>query len=134
MKRLKSIGGFTFIEVIAFVLVIGIIAAGLLNGLNQSLRYTNQPDQILASQYLANARMQIILMNRAINGYTTLSDPCTTTPALAICTPLATFASNNSLSVGTPTISGANPKLVSIAVSGIRNVVLQTRVYNYGNN
>ena len=126
--------GFTFIEIVAFILVIGIIAVAMLTGLNQSQRYINQPDQILMSQYLANARMQIIMMNRAVNGYSSLTDPCTTTPALAICTPLSTYAADNGMSVATPAISGSNPKLISITVTGTRNVVLQSRVYNYGNN
>ncbi|MBL7480969.1 type II secretion system protein [Legionella bononiensis] len=126
--------GFTLIELIAFVVLIGIIAGGLLVGLNESLSRANTPTSITQASFLANARMQIILMNRSINGYTTLSDPCTTSPGLAICTPLSTYAAANNFTVSTPIISGTNPKIITITVSGAGDAIIKAYVYNYANN
>lgn len=126
--------GFTIIELITFIVVLGIVASGLLIGMNQAQRYSDIPRNITQASFLANARMQIILMNRSINGYASLYDPCTTTPSLAICTPLSTFASANNLTVSTSTISGNNPKTISINVTGSGNASIQASVYNYANN
>ncbi len=133
MKR-RTHNGFTMIELIVFILVIGIIASGLFVGMNQSLSYGNEPRTITKASFLANARMQVILMNRTFNGYASLSDPCTTTPALAICTPLSSYASTNGFSVATPSISGANPKTITITVTGSGNATISSRIYDYAGN
>jgi prepilin-type N-terminal cleavage/methylation domain-containing protein len=126
--------GFSLIEMVIFIVVIGIVASTLLIGLNQAARYSGIPRSNLEASFLANARMQIILMNRNLNGYTSLSDPCTATPALNICTPLSTYATTNGLIVSTPSISGSNPKIISLDVSGNGNASIQARTYNYANN
>ncbi|EHL30646.1 prepilin-type N-terminal cleavage/methylation domain-containing protein [Legionella drancourtii] len=126
--------GFSLIELITFIIIIGIIASGLLIGINQAQRYSGIPRVLPEASFLANARMQIILMNRAINGYAALSDPCTTTPSLAICTPLATYATANNFTVSTPTISGSNPKTITINVTGAGNAVINVSIYDYAKN
>jgi prepilin-type N-terminal cleavage/methylation domain-containing protein len=126
--------GFSLIELITFIIVIGIIASSLLLGLNNAIRYSGIPRSISEASYLANARMQIILMNRAINGYSSLSDPCTSTPGLAICTPLSNYATTNNFTVATPTISGSNPKTITIKVTGAYNATINASIYNYANN
>lgn len=126
--------GFSLIELITFIIIIGIIASGLLIGINQAQLYSGIPRVLPEASFLANARMQIILMNRAINGYATLNDPCTTTPSLAICTPLATYATANDFTVSTPTISGSNPKTITINVTGAGNAVINVSIYDYANN
>lgn len=77
--------------------------------------------------------MQIILMNRVINGYTALNDPCTITPNLDVCMTLSNYASTNSFIVSTPTITGSNPKTITINVSGAGNATINMSVYNYAN-
>lgn len=126
--------GFSLIELVAFIVVIGIISGGLLVGMNQALTQTSSPTKLAQASFLANARMQIILMNRAINGYATLSDPCTTTPGLVICTPLSSFASTNNFTVNPPTISGSNPKIITLSVTGAGNATIDAYVYDYANN
>ena len=122
--------GFTLIELVAFIVVIGIIAGGLLVGMNQALKSTKSPTGIAQASYLANARMQIILMNRAFNGYATLSDPC---PAAALCAPLTAYATANNFTV-TSIISGTNPKIITISVTGAGDATIKAYTYNYANN
>lgn len=126
--------GFSLIELITFIIIIGIVSSSLLMGLNQAALYSGIPRNIPQASFLANARMQIILMNRAINGYASLNDPCTSTPGLAICTPLSNYASANNFSVATPTISGSNPKSITINVTGSGNATINASIYNYANN
>jgi hypothetical protein len=111
-----------------------IIVSGLLLGINQAQRYSGIPRTMPQASFLANARMQIILMNRDINGYSALNDPCTITPSLDICTSLSNYASANNFIVSTPSISGSNPKTISINVSGAGNATISASIYNYANN
>jgi type II secretory pathway pseudopilin PulG len=129
--RLDKQKGFSLIEFVIFTVIIGMIAGSLLMGLNQSLRYSNTPRSMLQAGFLANARLQIILMNRVFNGYAALNDPCIVSPSLAVCTPLAVYATANGLTVSTPTISGSNPKTITVSVSGTGNAVVTTQVYDY---
>jgi type II secretory pathway pseudopilin PulG len=117
MFKEKQQHGFSLVELVIFIVIIGVIAGSLLIGLNQAAFYSGIPRNLPQASYLANARMQIILMNRAINGYSALNDPCTATPSLAICTPLASYASTNNFTVSTPTITGSNPKTITINVT-----------------
>lgn len=126
--------GFSLIELITFIIIIGIVSSSLLLGLNQAAFNSDIPRNIPEASFLANARMQIILMNRAINGYSSLNDPCTSTPGLAICTPLSNYATTNNFSVATPTISGSNPKSITINVTGAGNATINASIYNYANN
>lgn len=126
--------GFTLIEIIIFMVVLGIVGSGLLVGLNQSIRNSYIPRSMPQSNYLANARLQVILMYRHITGYSISTDPCTTNPSYNICGPLATYATNNQFTVLTPTFSGTNPKTITVNVTGIVNATAVGYVYNYGNN
>lgn len=125
--------GFSLIELIIFIIILGIISSSLLLGLNQAALYSDTQRNIVSASFLANARMQIILMNRNLNGYAALNDPCTVTPSLAICTVLSTYATNNSLTVATPIISGSNPKTIIVNVTGAASANITSQVYNYAN-
>lgn len=126
--------GFSVIELVIFIVIIGIVASTLLIGLNQSARFSAIPRALPQASYLANARLQVILMSRAINGYSSFNDPCTASPSLAICTPLSSYATANNLTVATPTITGTNPKVITVNVSGKSSATASASVYNYANN
>lgn len=133
MLRKKQLG-LSLIELVVFIVIIGIISTGLLAGLSQALKFSDIPRNVSAASFLANARMQIILMNRSVNGYSSLNDPCTATPSLAICTPLSSYATANNLTVSSPTFSGSNPKTITINVTGTASATINASVYNYANN
>ncbi|KTD05594.1 type IV pilus modification PilV family protein [Fluoribacter gormanii] len=126
--------GFSIIELIIFIVTMGIIVSGLLIGINQAQRYSGIPRTTPQASFLANARMQIILMNRDINGYTALDDPCTSTPSLEICTVLSNYALENDFVVSVPVIAGSNPKTITLNVTGAGNASINASVYNYANN
>ncbi|WP_454782895.1 type IV pilus modification PilV family protein [Legionella sp. WA2022007384] len=133
MSKQKQ-SGFSIIELIVFIVTIGIIVSGLLIGINQAQRYSGIPRGTPQASFLANARMQIILMNRDINGYTGLDDPCTSTPSLDICMALSNYALENDFVVSDPTILGSNPKVITLNVTGSGSATINARVYNYANN
>lgn len=131
---MKQQRGFTLIELIAFILVVAIVATGLLVGVNHALRSSGPSTRTTEASFLANARMQVILMKRGVDGYTALSDPCTTTPSLALCTALSNYATAQGFTVVTSISAGPNPKVVSVTVTGSGNATVTSRVYNYASN
>lgn len=126
--------GYSLIELVIFIIIMGILSSSLLVGLNQATKFSGSPKYLQQASYLANARMQIILMNRHFNGYAALNDPCTVTPALAVCTLLDSYETANGFTVSTPVISGSNPKTITVSVSGNGSVTVTSSIYNYANN
>lgn len=120
--------GFSLIEMVIFIVVIGILMSGMLVAVNRSLSLAVLPNRAAQATFLANARMEIILLSRAVNGWTAFTDPC---PAAPICTPLATFASTYGFTV-TPNIttSGVN-KTIDVSVSGTAAARAVTVVSQY---
>lgn len=132
---LEKYHGFSLIELIAFMVAMGVLGTGLLVGMNQAQRGSGIPRSISEASFLANARMQIILMNRKIQGFATLNDPCITSPTTAICQPLVVYASSNNFQVSS-TISStdATTKMIKVTVTGAGNATISASVSNYGNN
>lgn len=123
----KQKRGFSLIEMVIFITVIGILMSGMLVGVNRSLSLAVLPNQAAQATFLANARMEIILLNRAVNGWTAV-DPC---PGPAICTPLSDFATTYGFTVtSTFPTSGAN-KTIDVSVSGTAEARAITVVSNY---
>lgn len=119
--------GFSLIELVIFITVIGILMSGMLVGVNRSLSLAVLPNQAAQATFLANARMEIILLNRAVNGWAA-GDPC---PAAAICTPLTSFATTYGYTV-TPSFSTAGVNTtIDVSVSGTAAARAITVVSNY---
>lgn len=131
--RLQAALGFSLIEVVIFIVIIGLMSSGVLSGINQVLVGMNKPQVIVQASFLANARMNVILLNRSVvtGGVPSLTDPCES-GSLAICTPLATYATANGLTVSTSISGSAQTRTISVTVTGSgSNATVQTEVSNY---
>lgn len=73
---MNKASGFTLIELIVFILVIGISAVAALVAFNTVAGRSNEPGQLMAAAQLANARMNIIVQRRLVDGFANISDPC----------------------------------------------------------
>jgi Tfp pilus assembly protein PilV len=78
--------GVTLIELIAFIVVMGISVLALLSMYRAVLPHGTTPAQITLATDLAQERMDLILGQRAANGYSPLIDPCAGGTPPAICT------------------------------------------------
>jgi type II secretory pathway pseudopilin PulG len=123
---MNTIRGFTFIEVIVFIIVIGIAAAGVLLSFNTVLSQSHQPTQILKATQLANARLNLILLYGLSGNY---SDPCVTTPVPAACTPLITYATAEGFTVSSNYSTVGSVTTATVSVSGKGNAQLSMRFY-----
>jgi hypothetical protein len=77
-------GGVTLIELIAFIVIMGIAVIALLSMYRAVLPRGATPAQITLANELAQERMELILGQRVASGYSPLVDPC---PGPAVCTP-----------------------------------------------
>jgi len=117
--------GQTLIELIIFIVIMGVVVTGAMTVFKTVLSYGNQPGHILTAAQLASARMDLILQKRHIpddaTGFLNLNDPCDdiTLPA---CAGLHAFATSRGYTVSsTPnpiTTAGDGSKTVTITVSG----------------
>ena len=80
--------GVTLIELIAFIVIMGISVTALLSMYRAVLPRGATPAQITLATQLAQERMELILGQRAASGYSTvvLTDPCVGGTPPAICT------------------------------------------------
>lgn len=120
--------GFTLIEVIIFIIVLSIVATGLFVSFNTVLALSANPGKNLAASQLAKARMSIILQNRLVNGFSSITDPCSSGSPPAPCSILATFATNNNLFVSSSigAVSGGI-QTVQVSVTGSGTATLTMR-------
>ncbi len=127
----KNVSGLSLIEMIVFILIVGIVATGTLMTANTVLTYQASPNQILQAAQLARARMAIILQTRRQEGFNNTADVCASGSPPAACTELATFATTYGFTVNS-TIGGATEhQLITVSVSGNAIYDLVARVSNY---
>jgi len=80
--------GVTLIELIVFIVIMGICVIALLSMYRAVIPHGSTPAQITLATQLAQERMELLLGQRAIYGYSTavLTDPCVGGTPPAICT------------------------------------------------
>jgi len=118
--------GVTFIELIVFIIIIGIITAGSMMAFKTVLRYSNRAGRILVASQLADARMNLIIQQRRVNGFSLISDPCST-GSPAACAGLNTFATSYGYVVSSTlstVVSGVQTVTVTVTgTAGATNIV-----------
>lgn len=100
--------GVTLIELIAFIVIMGISVVALLSMYRAVLPRGSTPAQITLATQLAQERMELLLGQRDARGYSTavLTDPCIGGTPPAICTNQYTPAGLYSI-----VVTGVNPPL-----------------------
>jgi type II secretory pathway pseudopilin PulG len=142
----------TLIELIAFIIVVGVLVSGLMTGFSTTLRDSGAPKQVTQALQLAQERMELIRARKDAVGFDcftgTRFDPCTAAAAAGSCTamPASTHpACNAATTLGytvTPALdeTGAcmggdtNYKCITVTVtdgSGVTLSRLQAAVANY---
>ena len=87
-RRAATQHGVSLIELIAFIVIMGISVVALLSMYRAVLPHGVTPAQITLATQLAQERMELLLGQRDASGYSTtvLTDPCVGGTPPAICT------------------------------------------------
>ena len=93
--------GVTLIELIVFIVIMGISVTALLSMYRAVLPHGATPAQITLATQLAQERMELLLGQRVASGYSPVVDPC---PGAAICTDQFTPSGLYSI-----VVTGVNP-------------------------
>ena len=118
---LRRVAGLTLIEVVVFVVLAGVLAAGLIVALGSSLLGSSQAGQTDLVAEIAQTRLELILAQRrgaGAAGFATLADPCNPGPGPSACTPPVGYTVTSSIVTGW----GGDPinyKVVTVTVGGI---------------
>ena len=125
--RSRQGDGFSLIEVIVFIVILGVLAAGLVVAFSSPLRNSPEAGRLDLAAELAQQRMELILAQRRATGFAGFTDPC---PGPAICTPPTGYTVTSSIVSG----YGGDPtnyKVVTVSVSGTSAITATALVANY---
>ena len=125
----RRVAGLTLIEVVVFVVVAGVLAAGLIVALGSSLRGSSQAGQTDLVAEIAQTRLELILAQKRVVGFAVFADPCSPGPGPSACTPPAGYTVTSSIVTGwggDPT----NYKVVTVTVGGIFSATATALVAN----
>jgi type II secretory pathway pseudopilin PulG len=128
--RRAGAAGFTLLEAVVFIVVLGVMLAGLVVALRSPLQQSSVAGQTDLSAELAQQRMELILAQRRTAGFGAFTDPCSPGPGPAQCTPPAGYTVAASIVAGwggDPT----NYKVVTVTVSGTFASTATALVANY---
>ncbi len=117
---LKRRSGFTLVEVVIFMVIVGVAAFALLRSFSSVLPRSPTAAQLTQASQIAQERIELILGRYVAAGFTAVNDPCVGGTPPAICTPPAGYT----VTVGgitAPVAWNANPlasyKLVTVTVT-----------------
>ena len=113
--------GFTLIELVLFIVVIAITATAMTTAFQNILAKLPNTNRNTVAIELGQGRMEFILGQRYINGFSNYSDLCMGGSPPAVCLTLPGYTVSSS-------ITGSNPQTVTVTVSGSGSAVITSQV------
>lgn len=119
--------GFTLIELIVFIVVAALAVATVFPIVIALKNIEIIPNQTKAQQ-LIQGRMELILEQRIINGFSTFTDPCTGGSPPAACTPPSGYTVSAAM---TNWNGDPNYTVITVTVTGSSQATLTSLVAHY---
>ncbi len=135
-REISPQSGYSLIELVIFIVIMGIIGTALFSGFNAALLGSSTPELGAEPMQLAQQRMELILAQKRALGFAgftaTTFDPCTSTPPSTqpVCTAIPAGYTVNA----TPPVDwGGDPnyKTITVSVTGPGQATLTALVANY---
>ena len=121
--------GFTLIELIIFIVILGILGVSILMTFSVALKNTPKVESASIATELAQQRMDVIFGQRKIVGFVSMADPCVSTPSLPVCTTPAGYTVTSS--IANNWLGNTEFKTITITVAGTGTASLTSMVGNY---
>jgi len=118
MRKLSP--GFTLIELIIFIVIVGIAATAILLSFQTVLSKSPDTNKQTIATELAEGRMDLIIGQYYIYGLSSFSDICNGSSP-AVCMTISGYTVSSS-------ITGTGPKTITVTVSGSGSAVLTAQV------
>lgn len=133
---LHSAKGYSLVELVIFIVIMGIIGAALFTGFSAALSGTSASTGNADPMQLAQQRMELVLAQKRALGFTGFTaatfDPCTSAPpsTLPVCTGIpAGYSVNTALANNWG--GDINYKVITVSVTGPTRATLTALVANY---
>ncbi len=129
-RAVRACRGFSLIEAVVFIVVLGVLLAALVAALGSNLRNAPTAGRIDLAAEIAQQRLELILAQRRAAGFAAFTDPCVPGPGPAVCTPPAGYTVASSIVAGW----GADPvnyKVVTVDVTGAWTTSASALVASY---
>ena len=126
MKARRHATGFTLLEVIMFIVIAGVLVAGLFAALGSAMYKAPKAGQIDRAADIAQQRMELILAQRRASGFATLADAC---PGPTVCTLPTGYAV--AVTIANNWAGDTNYKVVTVDVTGLFAATATALVANY---
>lgn len=120
--------GFTLIELVIFIAVLGIIGTGAIMAFNIAAYHSVDIRFALQASELAKQRMDIIIGQKHALGFTVINDPCTTSPGLAFCQVPSGFSVTSSIVNNWG--GDSNFKVITVTTTGLGSATITGLVSN----
>lgn len=141
MKTRFHARGVTMIELIVFIIIVGVLVSGLMSGFSTTMLGSGKPKQVTQALQLAQERMELIRAQKDVLGFAGFTaatyDPCLTGSTHPACNnpPLPGFVVTPVLDETGACLGGdTNYKCITVTVTdtgGARLSELQAAVANY---
>jgi type II secretory pathway pseudopilin PulG len=128
MIRIRHVLGFSYIELLVFIIVTSILMTVLLLASTTALRGAPAVQNQWVALETARGCMEWFVDQRRLNGYATIT--CPSTPSTSNCAVPSGFSA--SASVACTTWGGdSNYKTITVSVSGLSSASLSTQIGSY---
>lgn len=121
--------GASLLELIIFIIILGLIGRYILSALVMAGRATPTFSQAQIALQYAESRAEIILAQKNVNGFASLTDPCITSPNLPICQVASGYTVSSSIANNWN--GNTNYKVVTITVTGLGSASITELVADY---
>lgn len=128
---MRRTSGYTMIELVIFIIVIGIIATTILASFNVSLEKTPVITRVAKAIDIAQQRMDVILGQKQVAGFNSFADPCSVPSALPFCDADVAYTVTSNISLGFVNGNSVDYKVVRVDVGGPATISLTGLVTRY---
>lgn len=134
--EMRTQNGYSLIELVIFIVIMGIIGTALFSGFNTALQGSSASDFGAKPMRLAQERMELILAQKRALGFAGFTaatfDPCTSTPPSTqpVCTAIPAGYSVSS-ALATDWGGDTNYKVITVSITGKGQATLTALVANY---